>query len=186
MATLAERIKAARLNLGLSQAAVARQVGISQPAFRKIEAGETARSHFLPDVLRVLQLADDAAAEVPIVGYVGAGAAAHYYADGQGPFDTVPAPIGSSRNTVAVEIRGESLGPLFSHWLVFFDDVKSPVTDDLIGRLCVVGLKDDRVLIKQIKRSKTRGLYHLLSQTEPPILDVEIAWAAMVKTLTPR
>src|ERR1700687_839027 len=27
---------------------------------------------------------------VPLVGYVGAGAIAHFYADGQGPFDAVP------------------------------------------------------------------------------------------------
>lgn len=184
MTTLAQQIKAARLERRLSQAAVAKMVGISQPAFKKIETGQTARSHFLPEILRALQI--ETTAEVPIIGYVGAGAEAHYYADAQGPFDTVPAPSGSSRNTVAVEIRGESLGPLFSHWLVFFDDVKSPVTEDLIGKLCVVGLTDDRVLIKQIKRSRTKGLFHLLSQTEPPILDVEIAWAAMVKTLSPR
>ncbi len=29
----------------------------------------------------------------PLVGYVGAGAVAHFYADGQGPFDDVDAPL---------------------------------------------------------------------------------------------
>ena len=29
----------------------------------------------------------------PLVGYVGAGAVAHFYADGQGPFDEVDAPL---------------------------------------------------------------------------------------------
>src|ERR1700685_730147 len=33
---------------------------------------------------------------VPLVGYVGAGAIAHFYADGQGPFDDVPAPDAAS------------------------------------------------------------------------------------------
>ena len=29
----------------------------------------------------------------PLIGYVGAGAVAHFYADGQGPFDDVDAPL---------------------------------------------------------------------------------------------
>jgi hypothetical protein len=70
--------------------------------------------------------------------------------------------------------------------LVYYDDVRAPVTPDLIGRLCVVGLADGRVLIKKIKSSQTPGLYHLLSQTEEPILDVEVLWAARVRSMTPR
>ena len=87
---------------------------------------------------------------------------------------------------VAVEVKGESLGALFDRWLVFYDDIKAPVTTDLIGRLCVVGLADDRVPVKLIKSSRTDGLYHLLSNTEGPIFDVEILWAAKVKTMMPR
>ena len=45
----------------------------------------------------------------PLVGYVGAGAVAHFYADGQGPFDDVDAPLDSKPTTVAVQIRGHSL-----------------------------------------------------------------------------
>lgn len=126
------------------------------------------------------------AAEVPLVGYVGAGAEAHFYATGQGALDMVPAPEGATKDTVAVQIRGESLGALFQHWLVYYDEVRSPVTHDMIGRLCVVGLADDRILVKQINRSKTAGLYHLISNTEPPIFDVEVIWAAKVKQMVPR
>lgn len=123
---------------------------------------------------------------VPLVGYVGAGAEAHFYAAGDDGLGTVPAPDGATPSTVAVEIRGESLGALFEHWLVYYDDVRSPVTADLIGRLCVVGLLNDQVLVKQIKQSRVEGLYHLLSNTEAPILDVEVAWAARVKSMVPR
>ena len=35
--------------------------------------------------------------KAPLVGYVGAGAIAHFYADGQGPFDDVDAPTTPSR-----------------------------------------------------------------------------------------
>jgi hypothetical protein len=122
---------------------------------------------------------------VPLVGYVSAGAQTHFFAN-DAPLDEVPAPAGSSDMTVAVEIRGDSLGSFFDRWLVFYDDVRRPVTTDLINRLCVVGLSDGRILIKKVQRSKARGLFHLLSQTEPPILDVEVDWAARVKNLVPK
>lgn len=122
---------------------------------------------------------------VNLVGYVGAGAETHFFAN-DAPLDEVPAPIGSTDSTVAVEIRGDSLGSFFDRWLVFYDDVRRPVTTDLVNKLCVVGLEDGRILIKKIQRSRSRGLFHLLSQTEPPILDVAIEWAAMVKHMVPR
>ena len=62
----------------------------------------------------------------PLVGYVGAGAVAHFYADGQGPFDDVDAPLDSKPTTVAVQVRGHSLGVLFDNWLVFYDDIRNP------------------------------------------------------------
>lgn len=123
---------------------------------------------------------------VPLVGYVGAGAEAHFYANGDGELDRVPAGEGWTPSTVAVEVHGESLGALFDRWIIHYDDVRSPVTPDLIGKVCVVGLEDDRVLVKQIKLSRVPGLYHLLSNTEGPILDVAIAWAAKVKNMVPR
>jgi phage repressor protein C with HTH and peptisase S24 domain len=121
---------------------------------------------------------------VSLVGYVSAGAEAHF--TGGGALGQVGAPPWASDSTVAVEIRGESLGTLFDKWLVFYDDVRRPVTPDLIGKLCVVGLEDGRVLIKKLQRSRSRGLFHLVSQTEPPILDVAVEWAARIKSMMPQ
>ena len=126
------------------------------------------------------------APKVRVVGYVGAGAEAHFYAVAQGDLDEVDPPAGSTEDTVAVEIRGDSLGPFFNRWLVFYDDVRRPVTPDLIGELCIVGLQDGRILIKQVQRSRTEGLFNLLSSTEKPILDVAIEWAAKVNSIARR
>jgi transcriptional regulator with XRE-family HTH domain len=124
---------------------------------------------------------------VPLVGYVGAGAEAHFYATGDEGLGEVDAPEGSTAETRAAEIRGESLGPLFDTWLVFYDDVRTPVTPDLIGRLCIVGLPDDKVLVKKLQRSRSGGnLFHLLSNNEAPMLDQEVVWAARIKSMTPR
>ncbi len=125
-------------------------------------------------------------ATVPLVGYVGAGATTHFFAQDSGQLDEVPAIGPVSEATVAVEIRGDSLGTFFDRWVVYYDDVRRPVTPDLVNKLCVVGLEDGRILIKKVARSKSRGLFHLLSQTEDPILDVSIDWAAKVKNMVPR
>ena len=88
--------------------------------------------------------------------------------------------------TVAVQIRGHSLGALFDNWLVFYDDIRNPPDDSLVGRMCVCGVSDGRVLIKALKHSQNAGLWHLLSNTEPPIYDVGLDWAAPVREMRPR
>lgn len=121
---------------------------------------------------------------VPLVGYVGAGGEAHY---GSGDvLGEVDAPENATESTVAAEMRGESMGPLLDGWLVFWDEVRSPVTPDMHGQLCVVGVPDDRVFVKQIRPSSTPGLYHLISNNEGPMLDKEVLWAALVTELRPR
>lgn len=187
--------KAVIENSGLSQAEIARQMterlgrSIDRAAVNKIVKGARALSAdemlALASILNV-QVPDGVGPRtVPLVGYVAAGAVAHFFSD-QGEYDRVEAPEGSTNDTVSVEIRGDSLGSFFDEWLVFYDEVRSPVTPDLIGRLCVVGLVDGRVMIKKLRRSKTEGLFHLESNTEGTITDVAVEWAARVKNMVPR
>uniref|UniRef100_A0A6H1ZCU5 HTH cro/C1-type domain-containing protein n=2 Tax=viral metagenome TaxID=1070528 RepID=A0A6H1ZCU5_9ZZZZ len=123
---------------------------------------------------------------VPVVGLVGAGSVATLFSEGQGPFDEVEPPADSTSHTVGLGIRGASLGPAFDEGIVFYDDVRSPVTEDLHGRLCVVGLDDGRVLVK-ILRSAGDGTFHLFSNTmDEPMLNQVVDWAARVKDVRPR
>ena len=180
---------------GLSQAEIARQMAaalgrsIDRAAINKIYKGT--RKLSADEMIELARLTGTDVPEVglqrtvPLVGYVSAGALSYFH-NSDGPIDEIPAPDDCTPETVAAEIRGDSLGSLFDRWLVFYDEVRSPLTPDLVGRLCVVGLADDRVMVKKIERSKTPGLYHLLSNTEAPILDVEILWAARVKNMVPR
>jgi hypothetical protein len=121
---------------------------------------------------------------VPIVGYVGAGAATHPYDVPEDKLDEVPRPEGATDTTVAVEVRGDSLGSYFNRWLVFYDKVHRPMTHDLVGELCVVGLTDGRVLIKQIQRGRSEGLFNLVSPSDKPITDAVIEWAAKVNSMS--
>lgn len=196
-----DRLRARRRDTGLSAKELALRVGISESAVRNQENNTNGIKPELAQVYaRILKTtpewllygrddvpqSDDATHFVEIVGFVGAGSIATLFSEGQGPFDEVEAPSNATPNTVALGIRGASLGPAFDEGMVFYDDVRSPVTEDLHGRLCVVGLKDGRVLVK-ILRSAGDGTYHLFSNTiEEPLLNEPVAWAARVKDVRPR
>jgi phage repressor protein C with HTH and peptisase S24 domain len=126
------------------------------------------------------------APKVPVVGYVGAGSTVHFYDVAQPDLDEVFGPPGGAEKMSAVEVRGDSLGPYFNRWYVFYDDVRSPMTPDLIGQLCVVGLFDGRVLVKQVQRGTAEGLYNLHPATEKHIVDVKIEWLAKVNSVSRR
>ncbi len=123
---------------------------------------------------------------VPVVGLVGAGSVATLFAEGQGPLDYVEPPQNATPHTVALHVKGTSLGPAWDESIIYYDDVRSPVTPDLHGRLCVVGLPDGRVLVKILKAAGD-GTFHLLSNSlEEPLLNEEVLWAARVKAAHPR
>lgn len=178
-----EQIRVGLEKPGKSKQGLAKALGRQPSAVTSLLKGERdLKAKEIPIVAAYLDLTPT----VSLVGIVGAGGAIDYGA-GQVTGERVAAPDGSGPHTVAVEIRGDSLGELFDRWLVFYDDVQRPVRADLIGKLCVVGLSGDRVLIKKLQRSKTKRLFHLLSNNnEAPILDVAVEWAAKVKNMVPR
>ena len=191
MANLSLRTARKRAKLSLEQ--LAADIGMSVSQLSRIERGE--REPRLAEVRKIAELLgcevsdliDEAATgTVPVVGLVGAGAKMSLFAEGQGEVDRVPAPEGTTKNTVAVEIRGTSLGELFDRWLVYYDRVSDPPSEHLIGRLCVVGLSDGRILVKKLMNGQLPGRFNLISNTEAPIYDQEVSWAAKVKQMSPR
>jgi hypothetical protein len=126
---------------------------------------------------------------IRVKGYVGAGGEAHFYnVASLGDLDTIEATDKDTDQTVAVRIIGKSLGEVLSGWYVTYDDVRSPITDDLLGELCVVGLSDDRILVKKVVRNGKRDLFNLISnaEKEPVIEGVKIEWAAKVTAMRPK
>lgn len=188
---MANNLRSLRDGRGWTQDEAAAALGTTRNHYAKLEGG----SRRLSD--RWIRLAGDAygvdpgdvvtdrRGVVPLAGYVGAGTEMHFYAEGQGPLDEVPGPDDATPQTVAAEVRGQSLGPLFDGWRVFFDDRRDPVTEDLVGRLCVVGLTDGRVLVKQLLRGRAEGRFELHGQFGEPVLDAEVGWAARVTALMP-
>lgn len=164
--------------LGLQPSAITDMLKKDKP--RRIREKE------IPIIRRYLGLEDENM--VPIVGSVGAGSEAHFYAlASDDPGERVPAPAGASPDTVAVEIRGDSLGPAFNGWLAFYDDRQEHLTPNLHGRLCVVGLDTGQVLIKLPRPARLKGRYHLFSNGPgEPILDARVVWAARIIDMKPK
>jgi hypothetical protein len=121
---------------------------------------------------------------VPVVGIVGAGGELAYDGPQEGDPDTIPRPPGAPPETVAVEVRGDSLGPGFDRWYALYSSVEHPANDALVGRLCVVGTKDGRTLIKWVRQGR-RG-YNLVSGNGAIEENVRLIWGAHVITMMPR
>ncbi|MCO5129767.1 MAG: phage repressor protein [Xanthobacteraceae bacterium] len=179
-------VKAGRggVNTGTVEA-LAGVLGTTAVWLLKAEGEETSADWRSEDVAHSIE--KPRARTVRVKGYVGAGDAAHFYKVSDEAFEEVAAPDGATDQTVAVEIRGTSWGRFMNTWLVFYDDVRSPITEDLLGQPCVIGLADDRILIKVIKRDGNGG-YRLVSNNpnEPDIDHAEIEWAAKVTSMRPR
>lgn len=184
-------LKRLRNAKGWTQQEAADAMGLGKSGYIKLERSERElTSRWIGKAARAYAVSDAAVIETPrtckVVGYVGAGSAAHYYDVAHAPDDEVTMPANGNDSTVAVEVRGDSLGSLLNGWLVYYDDVRHPPTDDLYRQLCVVGLADGRVLVKKLVPGSSRGHYHLVSQTEGMIENAAVSWAALVTAILRR
>jgi len=181
---------------GLTQDALAKKLGVTQPIISRWRDGSEPKTTHRDKLLRLARDRGILPEEefpsrlgVPVVGYVGAGGTIDF-SEGQGPFGEARLPPkGARKQTVAVRVRGNSMAPMLEDgWTVYYDDRHERPTADMIGKTCVVGLTDGRVLVKRLHRGKDGSRYILLSlsPSEPPITDAEIAWAARLSFIEPK
>lgn len=115
---------------------------------------------------------------VRVVGHVGAGG--EWFLNGT-ENGTIPAPDYATPHTVAVKIRGDSMGSFLNGWYALYEDIRNPPTEDLIGEPCVVWTGDDRAMVKVLRRGSRPGVWTLYSGVGDPIEDVKVVAAAKVK-----
>lgn len=188
---MANNLKMLRTRSGITSERAAELMGVSRSQYVKLERGERRlTADYIARAARAFDVDDSEVISDKrlsrIVGRVGAGAEAHFYTHADEGYEEVPMPPGGTEKTVGLEINGDSIGPFFNSWLVFYDDVRSPVTADLIGELCIVETLEGKVLVKKLMIGNKPNRFHLLSQTESPIENAEIIWAAKVTAMTPR
>lgn len=193
MGSRGEWIRGLRRHIGANQVRFAEIMGVAQATVSRWETGaEPEIVHW--EALRELAakynyglLASGTTSTVPLVGYVGAGAVLNLYGTGQGPFDEVDMPPGGNEQTVAVEVRGDSMtGIADDHWIIYYHDRPEPPHDGLFGKLCVIGLANDGVVIKKLLPGRQPGRFDLYSNNAAPILDQEVIWATKVEWIKPR
>ena len=185
-------IKGAREAAGRSQRWLSEQVGQAQTTVSSWERGRTEPGR--EDVQRVAAALNMTAAAleggsrepltVALLGDSGAGDAAHFYSEDQGELGRVETDDADAIS--AREIRGRSMGRMLEGWLVFTGARQPSVPDAYLGKICEVALPDGRVLVKQVRRAKLPGVFHLYSETEEPMLDEEVEWSAVVTSMRPR
>ena len=198
---LGARVRERREAVGLSQAKLGKQVGMTQTAIAEIEGGKVKRPGKLHEIAQVLRVSPDfllhgpsdvrsedvAAAlgrpgerKLKVTGYVGAnGRLSNYFVEDDS-LEAIRATNHDPPKAVAAQILGSSLGPFFDRWYAVYSDVRSPITDDLIGKLCVVWLADGRVLVKKVQRAGKKFTLLSNSESDPPIEGVDIDSAARV------
>lgn len=197
MKTLGDRIKHARKEAGMSQAALGKVFKISREAVSLWESGDNAPT--LDKIGKIAQTTGfsaewlmtggenhGAAANDPealLVGKVGAGAEIIRF-DSPDVLAGIPVPPGLGAVNAA-EISGDSQYPLLPGWIIFYGPENQGIPTDSLGRLCVVQVKDGPTLLKTLKRGSRKGLYRLESWNAPPREDQRIEWAARVLDIRP-
>lgn len=193
----ANRIQELRQRRQISAKRLAELLNSGRSTVTKLERGEMRLSqHWMDRISRVLGvdpadlLPGASDNEVPVLGYVGAGAEIFPFADHdkrQGIY-TVQSPRGlDPRKTAAAEIRGDSMLPMEDGWVLFWTRMFEGVPIDAVGHLCVIKIADDGpLLIKQLRRGYSRGRFNLISTNAAMREDVPIEWASRVRAVLPR
>lgn len=185
--SIGQQIKAAREARKWSQGALARAAGCAQSDVFRIENDLVETSKHTPAILAALGLAPTPYKDIPIVGYIGAGATVfpiddHEKGDG---FDTIPTPPGVLSG-VALIVRGDSMWPKYEDGEIIVCEKSQIGLESLIGRTCYVQLSDGRALLKIITRGSAPGYWTLNSHNAPPIEDVVIERAYPIAWTKPR
>lgn len=199
MVGIASRVTKLRKALHLSQEKFAEQVGVSQPTVSRWERGlDEPEDIHLERMARMagLTLAQfrygpervNGKLTVPAVGYVGAGESVEIvddHAQGSGLERVELPPELTDEGFVALIIRGNSMRPLRDRWRVYYKRDHDGVPAECINELCVIGLTDGRVYLKELRRGAHPGTYTLLSWNAnvDPIENVQVDWASLVQAV---
>ncbi|RKQ68974.1 phage repressor protein C with HTH and peptisase S24 domain [Litorimonas taeanensis] len=121
--------------------------------------------------------------QIPIMGYVGAGAEIHPINDyAKGDYeDSIIAPFNVPENAAALLIKGDSMYPEMDDGDILVYSPHAPFElENCLGRRCVIHTADGQILVKRLKRGSRKGLFNLHSANAPLMENIEITWAGRV------
>lgn len=125
-----------------------------------------------------------AAPRVYIVGYIGAGGEVIY--EDLGRDEGVLRPPGISGSLVALMVRGSSMLPKYRDGdIIYIQRTHEGVLPEYIGEDCAVRLASGETYIKQLMAGSEEGKFTLISLNAPPMENVEVEWATLVRFVMP-
>ena len=165
--------------LGVSQTVLGRMLpGSREP--RRIEAGHLLRMQ------QYFGSSPDRNVEVPVMGYVGAGAEVLPEFEQVPPdgLDLVSIPLAMPAEMIAFQVRGDSMYPVYrdGHVIVVYREQRKPI-ESFYGTEAAVRTTDGRRFIKTITRGQ-RGV-NLISWNAAPIEGVNLAWVGEIFAALP-
>lgn len=190
----ASRLQAAFEEKGWSAAELARRSDVPYDSVKKYLAGKVKQPRGdtldrLADALGVERLylkegLDTSAAtrQVRLMGYVGAGQTIEAIPLGED--ETIDAPADARDGTVAAQVRGDSMLPIFRDGWVLYWSRKLPPSE-MVNETAIVQLADGRIMVKQIRMGSRPGLWTLASANASDVVDVVIDWAAPIDWIRP-
>lgn len=181
-----DMIRAILKQPGWTQQRVADVIEVAQSTVNRWLKGGTEPEGANRDAIAKLYrdvLDGEATPKVALKGKVGAGQA--IYALEVGDEDLVDAPPNPSPSTVAVEVSGPSMLPVFfDGWLLYYSRQLPP--GEMVNKIGVAQLADGRLLVKTLRPGLSPGLWTLLSANADPIEDVAVEWVAPIDWIKPR
>lgn len=125
-----------------------------------------------------------AAPRVPVVGFIGAGGEIIF--EDIGVEDTVLRPPGISGTLIALAVRGSSMLPKYRDGdIIYIQRTHEGVLPEYLGEDCAVRLVAGETYIKQLIAGSEEGRFTLLSLNAPPMENVEVEWATLVRFVMP-
>lgn len=125
-----------------------------------------------------------AAPRVPVVGYIGAGGEIVF--EDLGTEDEVLRPPGISGTLIALVVRGSSMLPKYREGdIIYIQRNHDGVLPEYVGEDCAVRLTTGETYIKQLIQGSEKGRFTLLSLNAPPIENVKVEWATLVRFVMP-
>jgi len=168
--SIGEQIRAERERRGLSQSALGKAIGISQPAIKKIEDGQTVRSKYLQDVLDYLGLGRQTAqvvnipkaeprlfsdtADMPVFASAEGGSGAIILSTDPIEYVRRPYTLENISDAYAILITGDSMDPAFEPGDTAWVNPRLPF------------IRDCDVILYNVQDEQTATIKRLVSWTD--------------------
>lgn len=101
-------------------------------------------------------------------------------------YDMAPAPPGAGETVVALEVEGHSMrGFADDGSLIYFEDQRTPPSEDMLGHVVILETEDGQVLVKRLLRGDKKGRFDLESIVGPTLENQRLRWAAFPSAIVP-